>query len=62
MKKLQLENFGVQEMDAKEMTETIGGSWFSRAIDAIGNALDDAYHWAQDNLGLKLGSDGPHGR
>ena len=62
MKNLKLENFGVQEMDAKEMEQVNGGSWFSRAIDAIANALDEAYHWAQDNLGLTLGADGPHGR
>lgn len=35
MKNLNLENFGVQEMDAKEMKETTGGSWFGRNFRVI---------------------------
>ena len=36
MKKLQLQNFGVREMDAEELVEIIGGSWFTRNFEEIG--------------------------
>lgn len=36
MKKLNLESFGVQELDAKEMAEVQGGSWFWRNFVEIG--------------------------
>lgn len=32
MKKLQLENLGVQELNEKEMKETNGGLWFLGAL------------------------------
>ncbi len=55
MKKLNLGNFGVKEMDAKEMVNIDGGSWLSRAFDTIVDALEDAYDWALDR-GVKLGA------
>lgn len=36
MRNLELENFGVVELDAKEMMEIEGGSWFSRNWKTIG--------------------------
>jgi len=36
MKSLELENFGVQELDAREMLTIEGGSWFSRNWKAVG--------------------------
>ena len=60
MKKFDLNNLGVQELDAKEMITIEGGSWISRAFDNVTQALDDAYHWAQDTLGITLGNDGAH--
>jgi len=57
-----LKKYAVEELSLTEMKSIDGGSWFSRAFEAVGNALDDAYHWLQDNIGLTLGSDGAHGK
>lgn len=39
MKTLNLENLGVQELDAMEMKEVDGGSWFWRNFVEIGMAV-----------------------
>lgn len=39
MKKLELQNFGVVEMNNDEMREVVGGSWFSRNWKLIGYAV-----------------------
>ncbi|WP_293309201.1 hypothetical protein [Pedobacter sp. UBA5917] len=67
MQKLKLyyekfKKYEVEELSLTEMKSIEGGSWFCRAFEPIGNALDDAYHWVQDNLGITLGSDGLHGK
>ena len=49
-----LEQFGVQEMDSLELSVIDGGSWLSRAWDNTVNALDSAYHWCKDTLGLDV--------
>lgn len=38
MKKLELQNFGVVEMNNEEMVEVVGGSWFGRIAIALGFA------------------------
>jgi len=52
MKNLDLNGFGVQEMNAEEMREINGGNWFKdigeaigNAIEAVGEAIGDAWNW-----------------
>lgn len=52
MKNLNLNDFGVQEMNAEEMMQTEGGNLFTDigkaigdAIGAIGEAIGDAWNW-----------------
>lgn len=52
MKNLDLNDFGVQEMNAEEMMQTEGGNLFTdigkaigKAVEAIGEAIGDAWDW-----------------
>ncbi|MFD2288965.1 hypothetical protein GJU39_14965 [Pedobacter petrophilus] len=55
MKNLNLENFGVQEMNAKEMRNENGGNWFYGWV--IEGLIDAATDWdgavASFNRGVK---------
>lgn len=57
MKNLKLENFGVTEMNQDEMLAVEGGGWLSRAWHNLTQALQDAYDWCKDTLGIKVGVD-----
>lgn len=56
MKRLELENFGVQELDAKEMKETDGGlvlgihRWLIEGLGAVGGAMSDFAHAFKDGF------------
>ena len=48
MKNLNLENLGVQELNAKEMVEIEGGIKFTGLITALYNAIVDAVDWVAE--------------
>ena len=57
MKNLKLENFGVQEMDAKEMTETTGGGFFGALLGFVVGVIASAFVTAEYNVdGESVGS------
>ena len=47
MKKLELQNFGVQELDAREMIQTDGGNWGA----LVGFLLERAWEHRDDIIG-----------
>ncbi|MBI9063816.1 MAG: hypothetical protein JEZ14_17675 [Marinilabiliaceae bacterium] len=49
-----LNELGVQEMSAQEVSEVNGGSWVSRAWNNTVDALESAYQWCKDNLNLDI--------
>jgi|GEM_PF-2465519 len=56
MKNLELKNFELIELSNEEMVSIEGGSWFSRAINNIGEALNGARNWLLRNLNIAVGS------
>ena len=54
MKNLNLTDFGVQEMNAEEMS-TMNGGWFSAALAVAGAAIYVYNNWDDFKAGFKAG-------